>query len=294
MKNRNKKYERYKRGAEMQRGEVKNKIENMDVKAWGEQIATQKNLNEEHFGTPSKRTTPNIFFETPSPERQRESGAPRNTGNLARVFTTDFAFVSEPSNETLEELAMEKLKMNGSVPFSRKPGPSRYLRQYQNNKLNQLIQEAKERKAQAKGNEEELANINKELRKNLEKLKKKRSRKKSIRGGTKRSVRRKKKLQRSRSRSPRRKSHNRRRSTRSPRRKSPNRRRKSPNRRRSARGGKRSARNRRRRARSPRRKLAGKEFNSIRKYLDNMPMQLKVAFPGYVMYHIATDKEAFF
>jgi hypothetical protein len=25
-----------------------------------------------------------------------------------------------------------------------------------------------------------------------------------------------------------------------------------------------------------------------------MPMPLKVAFPGYVLYHIATDKEAFF
>ena len=261
----------------MQRAEVADGVENMNVKAWGE------NLNEGHFGTPSKRTTPNIFFETPSPERLRESGAPRNTGNLARAFTTDFAFVSEPSNERLDALAMKKLKVNGSVPFSRKRGPLRYQRQLQKNKLNQLIQETQARKAQARaeGNEEELAKINKELRENLK------EQNKASRGASRRRQRsrggknqRKKKLQRS----PRRKSHNRRRSTR----------RKSPNRRRSARGGKRSARNRRRRARSPRRKLAGKEFNSIRKYLDNMPTPLKVAFPGYVIYHIATDKEAFF
>jgi hypothetical protein len=279
MKKMKKRYERYKRGAEMQRDEVEDRVESMGVKAWGEQIATQKNLNK-HFGTPSKRTTPNIFSETPSPERLRESGAPRNPGNLARMFTADFASVSEPSDETLAKLAMEKLKMNGSVPFSRKPGPSRYLRQYQKNKLNQLIQKASERKAQAP-NEEERAKINKKLRKNLEKLKK------SIRGGKKRSVRRS-------ARSSRRSSPNRRRSSPNRRRSSPNRRRSSPNRRRSARGGKRSARNRRRSSPNRRRKLAGKEFNLIRKYLDNMPMPLKVAFPGYVLYHIATDKEAFF
>ena len=40
-----KRYERYKRGAEMQRDEVEDRVESMGVKAWGEQIATQKNLN---------------------------------------------------------------------------------------------------------------------------------------------------------------------------------------------------------------------------------------------------------
>ena len=184
------------------------------------------------------------------------------------MFLPGFAYASEPSKEDLAHFAMNKLKKDGLAHATpRNTRPRRHLIRYQkeenNRKLNQQTQEASRLKANAFDRNEELDKINAKLIKNLRNRKREHRRlnKKITLGGNKRSVRRK-------SRSPRRKS-------RSPRRKS--------------RGGKRPV-------RSPRRTGAGvgKEFGSIRKYLENMPAPMKVAFPGYIMYHIVTDKEAFF
>jgi hypothetical protein len=278
-------YNRQKSAAKKQRDYLISRVRRLNEQDWSQDVG---NPNEKHFGTPSKLTSPNIYLTTPTPEREgeRERAAARSTSNLTHGFTTmfmpGFAYASEPSKEDLAHFAMNKLKKDGLAHATpRNTRPRRHLIRYQkeenNRKLNQQTQEASRLKANAFDRNEELDKINAKLIKNLRNRKREHRRlnKKITLGGNKRSVRRKSRSPRRKSRSPRRKSRSPRRKSRSPRRKS--------------RGGKRPV-------RSPRRTGAGvgKEFGSIRKYLENMPAPMKVAFPGYIMYHIVTDKEAFF